>query len=37
MAKKPKKSKEEDSLSIDGESSPATTPEADQAAPAQGK
>ncbi len=36
MAKKPKKSKEEDSLSIDGESSPATTPEADQAAPAQG-
>ncbi|WP_416878883.1 protein-export chaperone SecB [Litorimonas sp.] len=37
MAKKPKKSKEEDSLSIEGESSPAATPEADQAAPAQGK
>jgi len=35
MAKKPKKTKEEDSLSIDGEASPAPTPEANQAAEAQ--
>ncbi len=35
MAKKPKKTKEEDSLSIDGEVSPTSSPEANQATDAQ--